>query len=314
VFLGFSILLLLNLIGFYGLGLANEMHSIEGRLNFPFFDGFYNGACLIAIVNLMILYYLFRCWHDPVRFSLLAAYFFINLTLLFLINSRISTLIFLFVAGLLCLRLLNNLRVLFVTSLFTVPILLSSGLILFEILTLPFFSSIMQRVDIKDVTTFNGRSFIWTNGLNWLLDDQRGLFFGNGNKGHYFLDLISDVARLWNPEFKEFHRMHMHSSSLELLISQGIMGFTCFMILFYKLLDYYKKRYQDGNEQGIFYAAGIFLLFVWQVDLFVYMESSGFFIFSMLLSGVVITASTDNAALRENEKVFKSKGLLLNHS
>jgi hypothetical protein len=292
-FLGFSLLLLLNLIGFYGLGLSNEMHSIEGRLNFPFFDGFYNGACLIVIINLMLLYYMFRSWSDPFRFSYLTVYFVFNLVLLFLINSRIGTLIFLFVAVLLCLRLLNGLKILFVGSLFTVPILLSSGLALYYILTLPIFASILQRVDLKDVTTFNGRSFIWTNAMDWLLNDQRGIVFGNGNKGHYFLDLISDVARLWNPEFKDFQRMHLHSSSFELLVSQGLVGFVIFMFLFYQLLSFYKKKYQSESEQGVFYAVGIFLLFIWQVDLFVYLESSGFFIFSMLLSNVVMIHSSD---------------------
>jgi hypothetical protein len=313
VFVGFSILLFLNLIGFYGLGLANEMHSIEGRLNFPFFDGFYNGACLIVIINLMIIYYLFRCWNDPMRFALLGAYFIINLVLLYLINSRICTLIFLFVAVLLCFKLLNNLKGLFVSSLFTVPLLLSSGLILYEVLTLPIFSSILQRVDINDVTTFNGRSFIWTNGMTWLLDDQRGIIFGNGNKGHYFLDLISDVARLWNPEFKDFHQMHMHSSSFELLISQGIVGFAVFMILFYQLLSYYRKEYQKQSEQGIFYAVGIFLLFIWQVDLFVYLESSGFFIFSMLLSGVVVPSKAP-ITIKPEKIHLNHNGASLNHS
>ena len=288
-FISLSLLLLINLMGFYGLKLSNEIHSIEGRVNFPFLDGFYSGACVLAILNLMLIYYMSKCWKDPVRLSLLAAYFIFNLTLLFMINSRISILIFLFVAFLLSFRLIEKTRGLFVGSLFTVPVLLNSGLILYQILTLPFFISILQRVDIEDVTTFNGRAFIWRNAMNWLTDDQRGILLGNGFKGHYFLDLISDVAKLWNSDAKDYHHMHLHSSSFEILVCQGIVGFVIFMILFYQLHTYYKKKYKEGAEQGIFLAVGVFLLFIMQVDSFVYLESSGSVIFALLLSNALIT-------------------------
>jgi O-antigen ligase len=276
------------MVGFYGLGLSNEVHSIEGRVNFPFLEGFYSGACVLAILNLMIIYYMSKSWNDPVRLSYLAAYFTFNLALLFMINSRISILIFLFVALLLSFKVIEKTKGLFVGSLFTVPILLNSGLILYQILTLPFFVSILKRVDIEDVTTFNGRAFIWRNAMNWLTDDQRGIFLGNGYKGHYFLDLISDVAKLWNSDIKDYHHMHLHSSSFEILVSQGIVGFVIFMLLFYKLFTYYKRKYRNGDEQGIFFAVGVFLLFIMQVDTFVYLESSGSVIFSLLLANVVI--------------------------
>jgi hypothetical protein len=288
-FISLSVLLLINLMGFYGLGLSNEVHSIEGRVNFPFLDGFYSGACVLAILNLMIIYYMSRSLDDPFRLAYLAAYFTFNLALLFMINSRISILIFLFVALLLSFKVIEKTRGLFVSSLFTVPVLLNSGLILYQILTLPFFVSILKRVDIEDVTTFNGRAFIWRNAMNWLTDDQRGIFLGNGYKGHYFLDLISDVAKLWNSDVRDYHHMHLHSSSFEILVCQGIAGFAIFMILFYRLYVYYRKKYRDGDEQGIFFAVGVFLLFIMQVDTFVYLESSGAVIFSLLLANVVIT-------------------------
>jgi O-antigen ligase len=277
------------LIGFYGLGLSNAVHSIEGRVNFPFLEGFYSGACLLAILNLMLIYYMSKCLDDPVRFSYLLAYFMFNLVLLFLINSRINILIFLFAAFLLSFKLIDKTRGLFVGSLFTVPVLLNSGLILYEILSLPFFVSILKRVDIEDVTTFNGRAFIWRNAMNWLTDDQRGILLGNGYKGHYFLDLISDVAKLWNSDVRDYHHMHLHSTSFEILVSQGVVGFVLFMILFYQLFAYYKKKYKHGEEQGIFFAVVVFLLFILQVDTFVYLESLGGVIFSLLLANVLIT-------------------------
>ncbi len=287
-FISLSLLLLINLIGFFVLGLSNELHSIEGRLNFPFLDGFYSGACVLAILNLMLISYMSRWLNDPVRFVGLAAYFMFNMALLLMINSRINILIFLFVAILLIFKVIEKTRGLFVGSMFTIPLLLNSSLILYQILSLPVFVSLLKRVDIEDVTTFNGRAFIWRNAMNWLTYDQRGIWFGNGYKGHYFIDLISDVAKLWNSDVKDYHHMHLHSSSLEILVCQGLIGFFIFMVLFYKMYNYYKGQYQSNNPQGIFFSVSVFLLFVMQVDTFIYLESSGSVVFSLLLANALI--------------------------
>jgi len=307
-FISLSLLLFINLVGFYGLRLSNEVHSIEGRVNFPFLEGFYSGACVLAILNLMLIYYMSKYSNDPLRLSGLAAYFIFNLALLFMINSRINILIFLFVAILLSFKVIEKTKGLFVGSLFTVPILLNSGLILYQILSLPFFVSILKRVDVEDVTTFNGRAFIWRNAMNWLTDDQRGIVLGNGYKGHYFLDLISDVAKLWNSDVRDYHHMHLHSSSFEILVCQGIVGFVIFMILFYQLFTYYKRKYRDGEEQGIFFAVGVFLLFIMQVDTFVYLESTGTVIFSLLLSNALITHPPKANNKRETQPAVSHPG------
>lgn len=287
-FLSLSLLLLINLFGFFVLKLSNELHSIEDRLNFPFLDGFYSGACVLTILNLMLIYYMRKLTDDPFRFACYAAYFILNLVLLYMINSRLNILIFLFVALLLSFRVIEKIKGLFISSLFTVPILLSSGLFLYQILTLPVFVTMLKRVDLQDIMTFNGRSFIWSNVMTWLTDDQRGIFWGNGFKGHYFLDLISDVAKLWNADVKEYHHLHLHSSSFEILVSQGIFGYAIFLILFHRVYTYYKKKYQEGDPQGVFFAVAVFMLFISQVDMFVYLESSGQVIFSLLLATVLV--------------------------
>ncbi|GHN02623.1 hypothetical protein WSM22_41120 [Cytophagales bacterium WSM2-2] len=291
-FLSLSLLLLINLFGFFVLKLSNEFHSIEGRLNFPFLDGFYSGACVLTILNLMLIYYMTRVKDDPFRLSYLAAYFIFNLGLLYLINSRLNILIFLFVALLLSSRVIEKTRGLFLVSQFTIPILLSSGLFLYQFLTLPVFVTMLKRVDLQDVMTFNGRAFIWSNVMSWITDDQRGIFWGNGFKGHYFLDLISDVAKLWNSDVKDYHHMHLHSSSFEILVSQGIFGYVIFMILFHRVYTYYKKKYQAGDPQGVFFAVTVFLLFILQVDIFVYLESSGQVIFSLVMAAVLVNPNT----------------------
>jgi hypothetical protein len=307
-FLSLSILLLINLFGFFVLKLSNEFHSIEGRLNFPFLDGFYSGACILTILNLMLIYYMTKVKNDPFRFSYLAAYFILNLVLLYMINSRLNILIFLFVALLLSFRVIEKVKGLFVVSQFTVPILLSSGLFLYQVLTLPVFVTMLQRVDIQDIMTFNGRSFIWQNVMTWITDDQRGIFWGNGFKGHYFLDLISDVAKLWNADVNEYHHLHLHSSSLEILVCQGIFGYVIFMILFHRVYTYYKKKYQSGDPQGVFFAVTVFLLFILQVDLFVYLESSGQIIFSLLLASVLVNHKSKPTSARQRETSFHESG------
>jgi hypothetical protein len=294
-----SFLLAINLVGFYILGLSNGVHSIEGRINFPFLDGFYSGASLLAIINLILLYYLQRAWSDPFRFTSLVVYFLINLALFFQINSRLTILVFALVLAL-CLFRLIRMKGLYIISMFTIPILLSSGVLIYKLLQLPGASSVFQRVDVEDVTTFNGRAFLWRDGMDWLLNDQQGLIWGNGYKGHYFLGLISDVAKRWNE--KDLHHMHFHSTSMEILVSQGLVFFLIFAALLYHLYRYYKDKHKSGKEEGAFLPVIIFLLFIMQVDGFLYFDNMGFVIFSLLVARIAV-----NRKINEHSGVHLSK-------
>jgi len=170
---------------------------------------------------------------------------------------------------------------------FMIPILLNTGLLLYDIMTAPGLSSVFQRVDVEDVTTFNGRSYLWEDAMDWLTDDQRGILFGNAYKGHYFLQLISDVAKLWNEENQ--HHMHMHSTTLEILIGQGIIVYILYCILCYKIYRYFKNKHKEGGDEGSFFVAVLFLLIVQQVDMFVYFDSLGFMIFSYVAARAMVT-------------------------
>jgi hypothetical protein len=282
-----SLLLAINIFGFFVLGLSNGLHSIEGRLNFPFLDGFYSGACLLAIIDLLLLHYLAKAWGDPWKFTWLSIYFSCNLILFLLINSRLTILIFMLVL-VLCIVRLIRMRGLYLASMFTIPILLSSGFLIYQILQLPGLSSVLQRVDLKDVTTFNGRAYLWTDAMNWLMDDQRGLIFGNGHRGHYFLDMVRDVAKLWNE--KDVHHLHLHSTSLEILVSQGVVFFLLFAFLFYRVYVHFRSTHKVEKEDGAFLPVVVFLLFLMQVDNFLYVDGLGFVIFSLLVSKIAITS------------------------
>jgi hypothetical protein len=280
-----SLLLAINLIGYFGLGIANEVHSIDGRLNFPFLGGFYNGACLLAIINLLLLHYLKSKWLEPLWFVPLAFYFNFNMALFFMINSRLTILVFVLVLALYLLGVIR-MKGLYLLSLFTIPILLTSGVLIYQLLQLPGLSTMMQRVDIEDVTTFNGRSFLWKNSMDWLLYDQHGLFLGNGYKGHYFLNLIADVAKRWNE--KDVYHMHLHSSSMEILISQGLVFFALFAFIFYKIYRYYSLKLKADSQLGAFFPVIVFLLFILQVDTFVYLDNLGSVIFALLVAQIAI--------------------------
>lgn len=285
IFNSLSLLLIINLVGFFVLGLKNGTHSIEGRVNFPFLDGLYSGACLLAVINLMILYFLQRSVDNPLKFTYLLTYFFGNLVLLFFINSRLTILVFLVVFLLFLFNFSKSFRGVFLISLFTLPILLNAGLLLYRILSLPVFVFIMQRVNLIDVTTFNGRALAWQRAIDWMFYDQRGLIFGNGNNGQYYLHLMPDIAKMWGvPE----PYTHLHSTVLMIVVDQGLVGYTLLIVLFYKMFMFYKKKFQTGSKEGVLFSVVIFILIVMQIDIFVFQENLGAVIFSFLMANAVL--------------------------
>lgn len=280
---GLTLLLLINLVGYFGLGLSNPVHSIDGRFNFPFIDSLYSGACLIAIINL-ILFYQIRKSPFNIR---LYIYLVINLFFFFYINSRLVTLIFLAIILLMLIYVKRTPIGIFWGSIFTLPLLLSGGMLIFQILSLPFFEMILQRIDLVDVITFHGRSFLWERGIDWLLEDQRGVIFGNGFKGHYFLDLLGDIFFLFNA--KSTRDLHMHSTTLEIVTSQGLTGLFLFFVILYKVYNYYKRQYRIGCEEGAFYPVVLFILFVAQVDGFLYLDNLGGLLFAFLAARISLS-------------------------
>jgi len=285
-FWSFTCLLIINLIGYYGLGLTNEIHSIAGRLAMPFLDGFYSGACLLAILNLMLLFFIKRSLNDPLRLTYLIAFFAINLFLLYLINSRLAILIFLGVFIVFAFNLARRFRGVYLLSVFTLPILLNIGVAIFYILSLPVFVAVMQRVNLLDVTTFNGRSFLWQRAFDWMMFDQRGLLFGNGTNGHYFLHLIPDYAVMFG--FTREGDLHLHSTTLMTIVDQGIFGLALFLLLCYRVFTYYRTEFQKNSPDAVFLAVVVFLIFVMQVDTFCYAGSLGYVILCLLAARVSV--------------------------
>ena len=288
-FLSWSILLLMNVIGFFGFGIGNETNGIPGRITFPFLDSFYSAACLVAMLNLMILAFIKKSLKDPLKLTYLISYFALNLALLYYIDSRLSLLIFFGVFLLFALNLSRRFRGVFLASIFTLPLLLNFGVLVYRILSLPVFVAIVRRVDLVDATTFNGKSLLWQRTLDWLMFDQRGVLFGNGAEGHYFLHLIPDLAKKWFPREES---LHLHSTVLMTLVDQGIFGFVLLLVACYRMYLYYRTEFQKSSTDATFFAVVVFVIFAMQVDTFAYLGTLGYTILGLLIARASVDLKT----------------------
>lgn len=279
---GLCLMLIINLLG-YGAGLSNVGHSMEGRLNLPFFQGLYAASSLMIFLNLLLLRQIGKNFTRISRWWWRAGFIACTLVMIYLINSRLTIMLFFVILALMFFKLIRS-RAVYWVSLFTIPIVLSIRLLVYEIVSLPFFAGIMQRVDYEDVTSFNGRAYLWEIGMNWLLTDHRGLFFGNGMGGQYFLGLLDFYARLWSGGTSTL--LHLHSSSLEIVVNQGLFGYCLFAALLYHIFVYFRKKYVNNEADGDVYPSIVFLLFLLQIDTFVYLANLGSIILAALVAKV----------------------------
>jgi hypothetical protein len=302
-----SAFFLVNLFGYYVLGLTNQGHNLEGRVNLPFFGGLYSAASMLVMMNLMLVWYMRKVWWtNPVRMFGYTVYFAINSLLVYQINSRLSMMIF---VGVLLLIFFGGIRssLVYWSSLFMIPLLLNLSLLVYQILTLPIFESVMQRVDFENVTTFSGRAYLWEIGLDWIVNDQRGLILGNGYQGQYFLGNLREIAMLWNPKTPE--KIHFHSSSLEVMVNQGLIGIGLFMTILYKLFMRYREKYTRNRLDGIFFFVLVYLMFDLQVSSFVYLDGLGSVIFALLAAGVTLEKKPANVTENKTEDIVEMSAL-----
>lgn len=267
LFIGIGLLLAINVLG-YAAGIRSVGHSFEGRANFPFIRGIYTGAHVLAVWALMLLFKLRAPGQRPVAYALAGAALLLCLFFMVKINSRLSFLIFLLLFVLFATRLMKLIRGLYVTSLFTMPLLLSSSLLLYQVLSQPFFTAVLQRVSKEDVTTFNGRSYIWLAIGDWFWNDRTGILFGNGYKGHYTLGLLDFVAVLWDEP--RAYNLHTHATITEVAVAQGIVGVALLYVIFWRGFRFYRGAYISGGAYAPVFAGFAYLLFIWQLDIFCY--------------------------------------------
>lgn len=282
--------LLFNLAGMAA-GMHNKLHFFPGRASPPFAMGIYDTAHILSMLNLMLLFEFRNFKENPLRWLALGAIYMVALAIMLSINSRLSFMIFLVFTVLFVTRAMKVLRGLFTVSLFTMPIMMTFGLLIYEILSLPVFKAVLERVDKQDVVTFNGRTYIWGSALDWFLDDRRGFLFGNGYNGQYRLRLLDWVAKLWGE--RGSYNLHMHSAFLEFLIDQGIVGIVLMYGVYWMGYKYYRHEYMGNTALAPLYAVFIYMMFAWQIDIVGYGIYSGFVIVFILMAPVVMKSQAD---------------------
>lgn len=286
--LSLGLLVAINVVGWAG-GVRSRGFSVEGRANFPFIRGVYTGAHLLSVVTLILLFFLRDFNRRPIRYLLLLGFVALNLALMVKINSRLSFMIFLALAVLFVSRTMRVVRGLYTISLFTMPLLLSFSLLVYQILSLPVFQAIVQRVNKEDITTFNGRSYIWNAVADWAWTDRTGILFGNGYKGHYKLGLLDYVAQLWGEP--NAYNLHSHSTFTEVVITQGLFGLILLYIIFWKGFVYYRRQYLEGSVLAPVFGGFAYLLFDWQVDIFCYGMDLGHAVLFVIVSPLCVRPS-----------------------
>lgn len=297
LFIGLGALIAINLLG-YAAGVRSYGFGFEGRANFPFIRGIYTGAHLISVWALMLLVRMRGALARPVATALAGAALLVCLYFMVRINSRLSFMVFVALFALFATRAIRIARGIYLISLFTLPLLLSFSMLVYNVLSLPFFASILERVDKEDVTSFNGRRYIWEAVGDWAWNDRTGLLFGNGYKGHYKLRLYEEVARLWGEPHS--YNIHSHSTFAEAIVSLGIVGVVLLYILFWKGFSHYRRHYLAGTSQAPLFAGMCYLLFIWQIDIFCYGTDLGHAILFAMLAPLCVRprALPEGAALR----------------
>ena len=282
-----SLILLMgvNFLG-YAAGFSNLVHAFPGRVSLPFMRGLYDASHLLSIINLMLLFHFKDFTGRPLRFLAMAGFYMLNLALMVNVNSRLSFLAFLLITVLFVIRIVRTMRLLYTVSLFTMPLLLSFALLIYEILTLPIFAAVISRVNKHDVTSFNGRSYLWYGAWEWFVDDRRGFLFGGGYNAQAGMRFMDRVGALWGVEKPGL--IHMHSSFLQILLAQGVVGLLLMYMIMWHLYKYYRGRYMAGEREAPLFAAVVYLLFIWQIDIFCYGMDFGIPILFSLLAYIAV--------------------------
>ena len=285
---GLLLLEAVNVLGM-GAGLHNKMHSFEGRASFPFVLGIYEAAHLLAVINLMLLFYLNDFQRKPLRFFGVLLLFLFNMAIIMSVNSRLSFMIFFLLVVLFLTKGIKAAKGLFTISLLTMPLMMSFGLLIYAILSLPFFVAILSRVDKKDVTTFNGRTYIWESAFDWAANGGPNLIFGNGYNGQYRLRMLDHVAKMWGES--DSYNLHMHSAWLEIFVNQGIVGVALMYMVYWQVFKNYRVEYQKRTAMAPLFAAVCYLMFDWQIDISGYSYYLGWMLLFALMAPLCIKVS-----------------------
>ncbi|MEM6630063.1 MAG: hypothetical protein AAF694_10350 [Bacteroidota bacterium] len=307
--IGLGIYFIVNLMG-VAAGITTLAHGFEDRISLPFSDGIYDGGNVLAIFAILIFPILIQLRGASVgqRFKYIL-YFGIICGLLFVINSRLTILILLFIMGIFTVRLAYVHWAIFIGAWCMIPFLLNSKMLVYNILSSPMFASILKRVDLEDITSYNSRAYIWERAVEWIEKDQTGILTGNGFRGFGTLRIYEDITDKW---MVDVYTLHSHSTMLDLLICQGIIGLGIVFGMMFIAMRFFRMAKKNGyNNMVRFYPIVIFLLYLMQIDSFVYPGGIGFEIFLMLFSLLAVNRKeelgSDEEVKEERKELIESQ-------
>ena len=125
-------------------------------------------------------------------------------------------------------------------------------------------SEISRTGDYTEVLTLNNRTIIWKYTFLTYVNnvDLLHLFFGYGFGGQFPSGVSSSFAQIFSlrPGDPAYDIMHVHNSTLQILIDYGIVGVTLFAYILFKLFRvfYFNKDYELNILLIIFLLIGCF--------------------------------------------------------
>ena len=301
--IGLGIYFIVNLMG-VAAGITTQAHGFEDRISLPFSDGIYDGGNVLAIFAILIFPILIQLRGASVgqRFKYIL-YFGAICALLFVINSRLTILILMFILGIFTVRLAYVHWAIFAGAWFMIPFLLNSKMLVYNILSSPMFASILKRVDLEDITSYNSRAYIWERAVEWIEKDQTGILTGNGFRGFGTLRIYEDITDKW---MVDVYTLHSHSTMLDLMICQGLIGLGIVFGMMYLAMQFFRRAGKNKENTARFYPIIIFLLYLMQIDSFVYPGGIGFEIFLMMFSLLAVNRKKEEIeSLAEEAEIYE---------
>ncbi|MCG8307617.1 MAG: hypothetical protein MI975_09520 [Cytophagales bacterium] len=286
LFKSLVLLLGINIIGYYGLGLTAPFRQIEGRINFPFSGGVYGANMIIIPLIFLTFSNILKTKFTDKPFLKIGygALLILCLYIFYTINARLFLLTFIVVVLIFSLNLQKAGILIPILSVFTLPVLVSLRLILPKFLTIGPLEYILQRIDYRSFITFQGRLYLWEPAMDWLKSFGDGVYFGNGWNGQYFLRLAEKYNFL-SPGFLTINK-HLHSTTLDVLVSQGIFGYLILLIIYIVLVYHYNLLSKKRSELKFLYMTIIFIVLLSHYDVNVSVSTIGFFITSFLYANI----------------------------
>jgi O-antigen ligase len=93
---------------------------------------------------------------------------------------------------------------------------------------------------------------------------------------------MDHIAVMW--ETDQPFDIHMHSTFLQVLIGQGVLGYVLMCLCMWHAYSRFRAHYLAGTNAAPLYAAVVYMLFIWQIDIFMYGMEIGNALFFCVLA------------------------------